>query len=114
MVINRTYKKGQSTVEYILVVTAVIAAIIAMTGGFKTKLNSTMNTTQESINQMSTKLAGSRDAQFVHQPTQDTIIPQGINDGGAAVNGGWCPGTGSNVPQVCACPPPKNGGTCDT
>jgi len=41
-------KKGQSTVEYILLVTAVVAVMIvfatSQNGGFQTQLNSTLNT----------------------------------------------------------------------
>jgi len=45
---NIKNKKGQSTVEYVLLVTAVLAVIIALVtsknGGFQTTLNSTLNT----------------------------------------------------------------------
>jgi len=47
-------KKGQSTVEYILLVTAVVAVMIAFvtstkTGGFQATLNSALGTASEDI-----------------------------------------------------------------
>ncbi len=52
--------KGQSTVEYILLVTAVIGVIIMFTYGdhspFKEKLNSTINMTVDGMQNMAAKL----------------------------------------------------------
>jgi len=50
-------KKGQSTVEYILLVTAVIAVIITITTGpFKTKLTDTINKTTDGMGIMADRL----------------------------------------------------------
>ena len=53
-------KRGQSTVEYVLLVTAVVAVIIAFVtvnnnGGFQAQLNSTLNTATQEMN---TDMAG--------------------------------------------------------
>ena len=51
--------KGQSTVEYILLVTAVIAVIIAITTGpFRTKLNDTIDKTTDVMGNMADRLMG--------------------------------------------------------
>ena len=56
-------KRGQSTVEYILLVTAVVAVIIAMVtsqhSGLQSQLNSTLNSAIEQVGNMSDRLAGS-------------------------------------------------------
>ena len=50
-------KEGQSTVEYILLVTAVIAVIIAITTGpFKTKLTDTIDKTTDGMGNMADRL----------------------------------------------------------
>ncbi len=50
-------KKGQSTVEYILLVTAVIAVIITITTGpFKEKLTDTINKTTDGMGTMADRL----------------------------------------------------------
>ena len=61
---NRQYKvpranQGQSTVEYILVVTAVIAVIIAMINPFKNKLGNAFEQSQNGINSMADKMSAS-------------------------------------------------------
>lgn len=51
--------KGQSTVEYILLVTAVIAVIILFTangGLFQTRLNSVFNTTTQDMLNVASRL----------------------------------------------------------
>ena len=54
-------KKGQSTVEYILLVTAVVAVMIVFTTGvFKTQLNSAVNTAGTDIDTKMNTLTGSR------------------------------------------------------
>ncbi len=54
-------RKGQSTVEYILVATAVIAVIIAVSkGSFTTKLNNTLEQAAGSIGDKADKLDLSR------------------------------------------------------
>ena len=50
-------KRGQSTVEYILLVTAVVAVIIVFVtsnnkGGFQRQLNTTLNTVIQDMNSM--------------------------------------------------------------
>ncbi len=50
---------GQSTVEYILLVTAVIAVIITITTGpFTTKLTDTLNKTTDGMGNMADRLMG--------------------------------------------------------
>ncbi|MDO8675286.1 MAG: hypothetical protein Q7K71_04115 [Candidatus Omnitrophota bacterium] len=51
--------KGQSTVEYILLVTAVIAVIILFTGpggAFRNKLSDTINKTTDGMEDMANRL----------------------------------------------------------
>ena len=59
-------KRGQSTVEYILLVTAVVAVIIAFVTGnnsiFKTQITSTLNQTTNQINVESGYFAGSHNS----------------------------------------------------
>jgi len=56
-------KRGQSTVEYVLLVTAVIAVLIALltssNNGVQAQLNSTINSALEQIDTMSGRLANS-------------------------------------------------------
>ncbi|MBF0479874.1 MAG: class III signal peptide-containing protein [Candidatus Omnitrophica bacterium] len=55
--------KGQSTVEYIVLVTAVIAVIIVFLskgGPFQKTVNQTLTDAKSSMNSMSTKLKNSR------------------------------------------------------
>lgn len=60
-------KRGQSTVEYVLLATAVIAVIIALVGTkgsqFQTQLNSTLNTAIGDLSPAAETLSNS------HQPT---------------------------------------------
>ena len=56
--------RGQSTVEYILLVTAVVAVMIVFVtsstpGGFKYTLNSTLNSATQDMNSMVDTLGGS-------------------------------------------------------
>ena len=59
-------KRGQSTVEYVLLVTAVLAVIIAFVtsknGGFQTTLNTTLNTATGDMSTISGTLSGSHQA----------------------------------------------------
>jgi len=56
-------KKGQSTVEYILLVTAVVAVLIiftnANTSPFKSQLNQTLNTVTSDMGMMGNRLTNS-------------------------------------------------------
>jgi Flp pilus assembly pilin Flp len=56
-------KRGQSTVEYVLLMTAVVAVIIAMVtsnkSGLQSQLNSTLNTAINDIGDMTNRLQGS-------------------------------------------------------
>jgi uncharacterized protein (UPF0333 family) len=56
-------KKGQSTLEYIILVTAVIVVIIsflvAPTSPFKAQLNSTINSTTDMVRTMTSRLSNS-------------------------------------------------------
>jgi Flp pilus assembly pilin Flp len=56
-------KRGQSTVEYVLLVTAVIAVIIALVtsnnSGLQGQLNSTLNGAIDQVGNMSDRLTGS-------------------------------------------------------
>ena len=60
-------KRGQSTVEYVLLVTAVIAVIIAFTSstsksGFQSTLNSALGTVTNDTSDMATRLSASHAA----------------------------------------------------
>ena len=59
-------KRGQSTVEYVLLVTAVVAVIIVMVtsnkSGLQSQLNTTLNSAIEQIGNMSDRLAASEPA----------------------------------------------------
>ena len=59
-------KRGQSTVEYVLLVTAVVAVIITLVAGnnsqFQTQLNSTLNQAISGMDTMAGRLAGSEPA----------------------------------------------------
>jgi len=59
-------KKGQSTVEYILLVTAVIAVIIALVtsngSGLRGQMNTTYNTAIDQVGTMSDRLVNSQAA----------------------------------------------------
>lgn len=59
-------KKGQSTVEYVLLVTAVLAVIIAFVssskGGFQSQLNSTLNTATGDMGTIASTLSTSHAA----------------------------------------------------
>ena len=56
-------KSGQSTIEYILLVTAVVAVVIILTTGqnslFQQKLTNTINITAEGMQSMASKLTNS-------------------------------------------------------
>jgi hypothetical protein len=57
-------RKGQSTLEYVLLVTAVIVVIIGLVvspqSPFRTKLNSTISGSMDSMDYMGARLANSR------------------------------------------------------
>ena len=59
-------KKGQSTLEYIILVSGVVVVLVAFlvgTGGnspFQTALNSALGTATSGMDQMANRLAGSR------------------------------------------------------
>ena len=59
-------KRGQSTVEYVLLVTAVLVVIIAFVsapkGGFQGQLNSSLNAVASDMNSMGDRLSGSHEA----------------------------------------------------
>lgn len=56
-------KKGQSTLEYVILVTAVIVVIITLVvandSAFRQTMNVTYNTAIDGVNQMSDRLMGS-------------------------------------------------------
>jgi hypothetical protein len=74
---NIKHKKGQSTVEYVLLVTAVLAVIIALvTGnksGFQTKLNSTLGQAVNDMDTLSSTLADSHNPSAA--PTSTNTSP---------------------------------------
>ena len=77
---NIKNKRGQSTVEYILLVTAVIAIIIVFTTGmFKTQLNTAVNTAAQDMNNMEGVLSSSHDAVVKPTTPPDTTPPYSIN-----------------------------------
>ncbi len=57
-------KRGQSTLEYILLVTAVVVVLLGFlaskTGIFQTSLNATLTQGTNGMNNMSIRLSGSR------------------------------------------------------
>lgn len=70
-------RRGQSTVEYVLLMTAVTAVIIAMVtsnkGGLQGQLNTTLNSAIESIGNMSDRLATSQQASNVNATSPITV-----------------------------------------
>ena len=73
--------KGQSTVEYILLVTAVIAVMIAFAAGpaspFRTKLNETLTNVTDDIGVMGNRLTASHvgiNAAGVDTPPAEAVI----------------------------------------
>jgi Flp pilus assembly pilin Flp len=75
-------KRGQSTVEYVLLITAVLVVIIAFVstknGGFQGQLNSSLNAAASDINSMGDKLSKSHDSTTA--PTGATVgEPQGYS-----------------------------------
>ena len=64
MVKNNRKKKGQSTLEYIILVTGVIAILIIFlnptNGVFNTAFNQTLRTGTNGMTNMAARLAGSR------------------------------------------------------
>ena len=72
-------KKGQSTVEYVLLVTAVLAVIIAFVTGngsmFKSQLNSTLNQTTNMMNTESSSLVGSHESPPGAVTNPETLDP---------------------------------------
>ena len=57
--LKRRKQKGQSTLEYIILVAAVIAIIIAFlapNGPFRTRLNSTLQSSADTLGNFSTRL----------------------------------------------------------
>ncbi len=85
---NRKYKTprtkaGQSTVEYILIVTAVVATIIAMSGAFKAKLNNSIEMSQNGMVNIANTLAQSHDGSL-NQAVGPKIT--GINPADPAYN----------------------------
>ncbi|MBF0386481.1 MAG: class III signal peptide-containing protein [Candidatus Omnitrophica bacterium] len=57
---KKKVKKGQSTLEYIILMTAVVIAIIAFVGSnsspFRTALNSTLTSSTNTMNEMGGKI----------------------------------------------------------
>ena len=77
-------KKGQSTVEYVLLMTAVVAVIIAMVtsnkSGLQSQLNSTLNSAISTVGTMSDRLAASEPASAngnATNPVSLNVIPGG-------------------------------------
>jgi uncharacterized protein (UPF0333 family) len=58
---NKRKKKGQSTVEYIVLVAAILGAVILFTTGtFKNAFNATLASGTNGMENMAGRLAGSR------------------------------------------------------
>ena len=77
-------KKGQSTVEYVLLVTAVLAVIIAFTanqksGGFQYTLNQALGSATEQITNMQDRLDASHKASAPQTDTTGQIPPYTVN-----------------------------------
>ncbi len=56
-------KRGQSTLEYIILVTAVVAVLLVFLGPsgiFRSTYNSTLNTVTDGMNNMSLRMVNSR------------------------------------------------------
>jgi hypothetical protein len=75
-------KRGQSTVEYVLLMTAVVAVIILFVanqnkGGFQDQLNSTLNGAVQEMSSMSDKFSGSHASQPA--PTSSDTPPYSVN-----------------------------------
>jgi len=74
-------KRGQSTVEYVLLLTAVVVVIIAFvssnrTGGFQAQLNTTLNEVSQDMNSEGYQLSGSHAA--TSAPTGSSVgVPVG-------------------------------------
>ncbi len=73
------HKRGQSTVEYVLLMTAVVAVIIVMVTsnkrGLQAQLNSTLNSAIETVGTMSDRLANSEPA----SPPSNATNPITVN-----------------------------------
>jgi len=73
-------KRGQSTVEYVLLMTAVVAVIIALVtsnkSGMQGQLNSTLNTAIGDIGNMSDALDNSHQ---LSNGSTNTTPPYGVN-----------------------------------
>jgi len=81
---NRKYKTprnnaGQSTVEYILIVTAVVATIIAMTGSFKAKMNNTLDQATNGITDRADMLDQTH-SQIINLANQNAQISVSVTD----------------------------------
>jgi len=73
-------KKGQSTVEYVLLMTAVVAVIIGFvatnnTGGFQDQMNKNLNSAVSDIGSMTDKLTAS------HNPPASSTTDNNVGDG---------------------------------
>jgi Flp pilus assembly pilin Flp len=73
---RKNKKRGQSTVEYVLLMTAVVAVIIAFVstknnGGLQDQLGNNLNTVVGDIGDMGTRLSGSHAA----APGNATVTP---------------------------------------
>ena len=72
-------KRGQSTVEYVLLVTAVVAVVIAMVtsnkSGLQSQLNSTLNSAVEQIGNMSDRLTSSEAGSLGGNSTPPYTVP---------------------------------------
>jgi uncharacterized protein (UPF0333 family) len=77
-------KRGQSTVEYVLLMTAVVVVIIAFVsntgnGGFRAQLNATLNSATADMNTMAGTLADSHAATTAPTGTSAGIPPYSVN-----------------------------------
>ena len=77
-------KKGQSTVEYVLLMTAVVAVIIGFVatknGGFQGTLNTNLNSAVSDIGTMSDKLTASHESPLVPgNATTGTPVGYSVN-----------------------------------
>jgi hypothetical protein len=71
-------KRGQSTVEYVLLVTAVLAVIIAFVAGnnnvFQSQLCGTLNSVTQDINDLGTRLTSSHAATGEINGTDSPVV----------------------------------------
>jgi len=90
---------GQSTVEYIILVTAVIGLIIAFliapNSTFKARINSSMDAVTNQANAMSTRTAAASNVAFTVNAVATNIIGNQVSGAICAPGTNFDPSTGS-------------------